>query len=254
MKNRLIYCIIIALFLPNWFVRTLAQDDILKNAEEAYANGEYAKAAGFYRKALKTYGESAEVYYNLGNAYYKANEVGPAILYYERALLIDPGDADVRVNLELARDKAVDKITPVGKFFLAEWMADIRNLGAADSWAKVGIGAFLLLTGCLFLYFFSRKRGLRRMGFYAGMALAALIIIANVFAAGQRKKLVERNEAIVFAPTVTVKSSPNNSGTDLFVLHEGTKVMIRNTVGDWKEIELEDGNVGWLPGKDIELI
>jgi hypothetical protein len=175
-------------------------------------------------------------------------------LYYERALLIDPGDADIRFNLEMARQRTVDKITPLGGFFLAEWLHSVQNMGAADSWAKLGIAGFLLFIGCLFLYFFSRKAPLKKLGFYLGIAFLVLIIAANIFARNQENELFNRNRAIVFSPTVTVKSSPNQSGTDLFLLHEGTKVFIRSAIGEWKEIELEDGNVGWMPAKDLEII
>jgi tetratricopeptide (TPR) repeat protein len=231
-----------------------AQEAEIKEAETAYTQGDYNKAAEIYRNVLKTYGESAEIYYNLGNAYYKANEIAPAILYYERALLFDPGDADIRFNLELAKARAVDKIIPVDDFILVKWFQDVQNLAAADSWAKTGMIIFLALIGCLFLYFFTRKRSLKQLGFYAGIAMIILLVFANIFASAQKKKLIQRNNAIVFTPTVTVKSSPDNSGTDLFILHEGAKVYIRSAIGEWKEIELEDGNIGWLPAKDIQQI
>ncbi|GHV47287.1 hypothetical protein FACS1894181_00440 [Bacteroidia bacterium] len=244
--------ICIALALPA--APAFAQDEQLKEAEATYAQGDYTKAAELYRSILQTYGESAEAYYNLGNAYYKANDIAPAILYYERALLIDPGDADIRFNLEMARQRTVDKIIPIGDFFLVKWLQSVQNMGAADSWAKFGIGGFLLFIGCLFLYFFSRQSKLKKLGFYLGIAFLFLVIAANIFARGQKNELSNRNTAIVFSPTVTVKSSPNQSGTDLFLLHEGTKVLIRSAIGEWKEIELEDGNIGWMPAKDIEII
>jgi hypothetical protein len=233
---------------------SFAQEEPLKEAEEAYIQEDYTKAIEQYREILTVYGESAEVYYNLGNAYYRANKIAPAILYYERALLMDPGDADIRFNLEMARQKTSDNIERLGDFFLAEWFDSIQNKGAADSWAKLGIICFLLFIVCLLLFFFSRWRFMRKAGFYLGLLFLILVVFANIFAGNQKNELINHTHAIVFAPTVTVKSSPNQSGTDLFILHEGTKVFIKSVLGEWNEIELEDGNVGWLPTKDVELI
>ena len=95
---------------------------------------------------------------------------------------------------------------------------------------------------------------LKKIGFYLGIMLFVVVIFTNIFAYNQKNELLNRNGAIVFAPTVTIKSSPDNSGTDLFILHEGTKVFIRESVGDWNEIVLEDGKVGWINKKDITII
>jgi tetratricopeptide (TPR) repeat protein len=233
---------------------TFAQEEVLKEAEDAYIQEDYTKTIEKYKEVLVTYGESAEVYYNLGNAYYKANKIAPAILHYERALLIDPGDADIRFNLEMARQQTTDKIEPLDDFFLSKWFDSIQNKGATDSWAKLGIICFLLFIGCLLLFFFSRWRRMRKVGFYLGLLFLTSVVFANVFARNQKRELISHTHAIVFSPTVTVKSSPNQSGTDLFILHEGTKVFVKNSLGEWNEIELEDGNVGWMSSKDIELI
>lgn len=231
-----------------------AQDSAIKEAEEAYTKEDYNKAIELYENILKSNGESAAIYYNLGNAYYKADKIASAILNYERALILEPGDGDIRFNLQIARQKTVDNIEPIEDFFLTRWFDTVRNLGAADSWAKLGIVCFILFIGCLILFFFSKWLRLKKIGFYAGILLLVLVIFANIFAKKQKDELVNRMHAIVFSPTVTVKSSPDASGTDLFILHEGTKVLIKSTLGDWSEIQLEDGNIGWMPSKDIEKI
>ena len=231
-----------------------SQDAAIKEANEAYSNEEYGKAAELYQSVLNENGESANIYYNLGNCYYKMNRIAPAILNYERALLLNPGNQDIRFNLEMSYLKAVDKIEPVGHFFLEDWMAAIRNLYAANQWAYTGIVCFLLLITCLVLFFFSRKITLKKIGFYAGIAFLLLTIVSNIFAYKQKEKLVNRNTAIVFAPTVTIKSSPSASGNDLFLLHEGTKITIKTRLGNWYEMETADGHIGWIPETDIEVI
>lgn len=246
---------IIFFFLVQYLaVGAWAQEAAIKEAEAAYTKEDYGKAIELYEGLLNSYGESAEIYYNLGNACYKANKIAPAVLNYERALLLDPGDKDIRFNLQLAQQKAVDKIEPIGDLFLTRWVDQIQNMFAADSWAKIGVVCFILFIGCLILFFFSKWIHLKKLGFYIGLFLLVLVIIANIFASNQKEELMNRNQAIIFAPTVTIKSSPDASGTDLFILHEGTKVSVKSKLGDWSEIEVEDGNIGWIPSKDIEVI
>lgn len=225
-----------------------------KQAEEAYTKEDYNEAIELYEDILNKNGESSAVYYNLGNAYYKANKIAPAILNYERALLLAPADGDIRFNLQMAKQKAVDQIEPLDTFFVNKWFDRMQNLASVDTWATLALICFVLFIGCLILYFFSRKLLLKKSGFYAGIFLLVIVIAANIFAANQKKELKNRNTAIIFAPTVTVKSSPNESGTDLFILHEGTKVNIKSTLGEWNEIVLEDGNVGWMPSNKMVTI
>lgn len=242
------------LLIQFFALAAFAQDATIKEAEAAYTKEDYGKAIELYEGLLKSHGESSEIYYNLGNAYYKENKIAPAILNYERALLLDPGDGDIRFNLQLARQKSVDKIEPVDDFFLHRWFDTVQNMGAADSWAQAGIVCFILFIGCLILFFFSKWIYLKKIGFYLGILFLVMVIFSNIFASNQKSELMDRKGAIVFAPTVTVKSSPDASGTDLFILHEGTKVSIKSKLGDWSEIEMVDGNVGWMPSKEIEII
>jgi tetratricopeptide (TPR) repeat protein len=232
----------------------VTQTDLLQRANEAYAANEFQTAAELYEELLKTSGESAIVYYNLSNSYYKLNRIAPSILNYERALLLEPGNKDIRFNLEIARLRAIDKIEPIGDFFLNEWFFAVQNLMSTDAWSKFGIICFVLLIACLFLFFFSRRIFVKKLGFYAGLGLLACVILGNCFAYNQKKRLTIRNEAIILTPTTTIKSSPDISGTDLFILHEGTKVTLKNRVGIWNEIETADGNVGWIRVSEIEVI
>ena len=248
--KKIVFFLLIQFFALSMF----AQETAIKEAEAAYTKEEYGKAIELYEGVLKSNGPSVAIYYNLGNAYFKANKIAPAILNYERALVLDPADNDVRFNLQLARQKSVDKIEPVGDFFLTEWFKSVQNMASADSWAKIGILCFILFIGCLILFFFSKYLRLKKIGFYLGLLLLIMVIFSNIFGSHQKGEIVNRMNAIIFAPTVTIKSSPDASGTDLFILHEGTKVSIKSKLGDWNEITTGDGNVGWIPTKDIEII
>ncbi|WP_346696313.1 tetratricopeptide repeat protein [Barnesiella viscericola] len=232
---------------------TYGQESLTK-ANEAYAQEDYIKAIELYEQTAREHGVSSDLYYNLGNAYYKHNEFAKAILNYERALLLNPGNEDARFNLDMANTHIVDKIDPVGRFFLSVWIDSMRSYLSSNTWAVIGIIAFFLFIGGCYLYLFTRSVSLKKIGFFGGIVVLLIAIMANCFAWGLNEKKEIRNEAIVFDATVSVKSSPAESGTDLFVLHEGTKVVVLSKVGEWSEVKISDGNRGWLPSAAIEII
>lgn len=222
--------------------------------DSAYMQNDYLAAIQIYESLLRQ-GESAEVYYNLGNSYYKSGDIARAILNYERALLLQPGNGDIRVNLEIARAKTVDKVTPVPEIFFIGWFKSLINSQSIDAWARWGIACFILLLVLLCLFFYSKSARVKKVGFFGGLVLLIVVVLCNVFAGQQKKALTERNKAIVLSPSVTVRSTPSESGTSLFIIHEGHKVEIKDdTMREWKEIRLEDGKVGWLPAAAIEII
>jgi tetratricopeptide (TPR) repeat protein len=228
--------------------------DPLAAASAAYDAGRYTDAIAAYEQAATTLGTSAALNYNLGNAYYKAKQYARAILHYERALLQDPSDADAAANLELARANTVDKIEAIESVIFTQWSHALRDCLSTDAWAWTSIVLFLLFIVGLFIYFFLHVPRLRRLGFFGGILCLVLSLVAMGYARQQAEQLLVRDHAIVMAPTVTVRSSPADSGTQLFTLHEGTKVAIRSTLGAWMEIQLADGNVGWIPAADLEVI
>lgn len=249
MKKIVIYLLCIVAGL----MATYGQESLTK-ANEAYAQEDYIKAIELYEQTAREHGVSSDLYYNLGNAYYKHNEFAKAILNYERALLLNPGNEDARFNLDMANTHIVDKIDPVGRFFLSVWIDSMRSYLSSNTWAVIGIIAFFLFIGGCYLYLFTRSVPLKKIGFFGGIVVLLIAIMANCFAWGLNEKKEIRNEAIVFDATVSVKSSPAESGTDLFVLHEGTKVVVLSKVGEWSEVKISDGNRGWLPSAAIEII
>jgi tetratricopeptide (TPR) repeat protein len=245
---------IILLFLLAGIAQNISAQEVVQQANEAYTQGEFDRAIDLYQKVIEENGVSADAYYNIGNSYYRTNKIASAILYYERALLLSPGDKDIRFNLEIAKLKTVDKIEPIDEFFLTDWYIAVQDLYSTNQWSKIAFTCFILFIGALVLFFFTRKIFIKKLGFYSGIVLLVFVVLANIFAYNQKKKLSDRKTAIVFAATVNIKSSPDNSGTDLFILHEGAKVKIKNQLGNWKEIETADGNVGWIKSTDMEII
>ena len=230
-------------------------EDVTKTkGDSAYIKEDYTAAIQIYEALLKN-GEAAEVYYNLGNSYYKIGEIAKAVLNYERALLLQPGNSDIRANLEVARAKTIDKVEPVPEVFFVSWTKALINSMSVDAWATWGIVSFILFIITLYFFIFSKQIMLKKVGFIAGIVFLIVMICSNLFASEQKERLVNRNEAIVMNPSVTVRSTPSESGTSLFILHEGRKVSIKdNSMKEWKEIRLEDGKVGWVPASAIEVI
>ncbi|MBV8038664.1 tetratricopeptide repeat protein [Bacteroides sp. AN502] len=222
--------------------------------DSAYIKNDFASAIQIYESLLQQ-GEAPEIYYNLGNCYYKTDDIARAILNYERALLLSPGNTDIRANLEIARSKAIDKVTPVPEIFFITWIKSLVNSQSSDAWARTGIVSFLLLLVSLAIFFFTQHIKWKKIGFSAAILFLIVTVLSNLFASQQKSYLTNRNDAIILSPSVTVRSTPSESGTSLFVLHEGRKVEIKdNSMREWKEIRLEDGKVGWVPSSSIEVI
>ena len=223
-------------------------------ADSSYVRGQYQQAITQYEALLKQ-GASADLYYNLGNAYYRTENIPEAVLNYERALLLSPGDRDIRFNLQIARSKTFDKIVPESEMFFVTWYRSLVSMMSVDGWARTALVALALTIILLLVYLFSERIWLRKAGFFGGVALLLLFMGANIFAWQQKKDLLNRKGAIIFAPAVTVKSTPAANGTDLFILHEGTKVVITDgSMKEWKEIRLADGKEGWIESKHIRVI
>ena len=246
--------LLFVLFLTSYLLPLTSYAVTKAEADSAYVHGQYQQAIRDYEALLKQ-GASAELYYNLGNAYYRTENIPEAVLNYERALLLSPGDRDIRFNLQIARSKTFDKIVPESEMFFVTWYRSLVSLMSVDGWARTALVALALTIVLLLVYLFSYRIWLRKAGFFGGVVLLLLFVGANIFAWQQKKDLLNRKGAIIFAPAVTVKSTPAVNGTDLFILHEGTKVVITDgSMRDWKEIRIADGKEGWIESKHLRVI
>jgi len=226
----------------------------MQKAADYYSQGEYQNAIDEYESILASGKESATLYYNMGNSYFRLGQNSKAILNYERALKLDPTDDDIRHNLEFAKEKCVDKIDAPEVMFIERWWSDVRNLASADCWSYTSILLFVIFIIAMFGYIFSRRMSLKKASFSVAVISLFFSIITVVLASQQSTIQTDKSAAIIFAPTVTIKSTPDASGTDLFILHEGTKVVIKEYVGSWAEIVTEDGNKGWIDVNSIVVI
>lgn len=231
-----------------------ARADGFSEGNDHYAAGEYAEAVEAYEAVSASGYESARLYYNLGNAYYRTGRLGPAILNYERALRLDPNDPDIRHNLEFAQLQTVDRINAVPEMFLTKAWRACRNVASSDTWAYCGVGLFIFALAAMAVYIFTKPLWLRKTGFSLSVIALVFTALTLTFSYQQKSEAESAEYAIVFAPTATVKSTPDGSGTDLFILHEGTKVKVGSHIGGWVEITMSDGNAGWLPASALEVI
>ncbi|MBO5264051.1 MAG: tetratricopeptide repeat protein [Bacteroidaceae bacterium] len=259
MKNITIY--ILAALLPCLAIAQDAESGATMQTftkamgDSLYMANDYKEAAYVYEQLLSAEGEAAEVYYNLANSYYKDNEIAKAVLNYERALLLAPADEDVKFNLAIARSKTVDKVSEPYEIFFITWIEAVVNLLGMTAWAIIAITAFVILLLSVLLFLFSRNITIRKVTFFLAVFTLLLTVFANLAALHHYHNMENGNGAIIMLPSVTAKSTPDASGTDLFVIHEGRKVYIcDDTMKGWKEIELEDGTRGWVPAASIEKI
>ena len=221
---------------------------------KAYIEGNYDKAIEEYTAILDGGEYSMKLYYNLANAYFKVGANGKAILYYNKALRIAPSQEDIRHNLALAEAQTKDRIVEIPEFFLNRWLRTMRNSMSCTAWSVLSLVwlGVMLAFGLLFLLA-SRIR-VRKVGFYGALCGFLLFVVTTSFAISSRNDMLLHDEAIVMGTAISVKSSPDRSATDLFVLHEGTKVKVLTEVDEWVEVVIADGKKGWTLKSNIETI
>jgi tetratricopeptide (TPR) repeat protein len=249
-----ILVILFACFACIGFIKAADRDSLFVKANDAYTRGFYLEAIDQYLKIVDLGFESAELYFNTGNACFKLGDYPSAILYYEKAKKLDPGDEDINFNLMVANTRIVDKIEPLPEIFFKSWWRSFTNLFLTDGWAGITVGAFILFFVLFAFYLLSRVTRIRKAAFYSGIIVLFMALFAFFIAFQKYRSFHFDQEAIVFTPTITVKSSPNPNSVDLFVIHEGSKVMIKDHVGEWFEIRIANGSVGWLPATAVRKI
>lgn len=231
-----------------------APDTLFSQANTYYQEAQYELAIEKYEAIVDSGWAAAALYFNLGNAYFRIHRIADAILNYERALLLDPHDRDIRFNLALANSYIKDQIEEIPRPFFVRWHTALVRSLSPNQWGWLSLGAFLAALLFFSLYLYSARIGFRRTGFWLGTLLFFVSVSSFIFAGEHHKLVTGHNAAIVYQPSVTVKSSPDVSGTDLFILHEGTRVSLLDEVGHWVEVRVSDGNKGWVPKDAVKNI
>ncbi|MBI2430101.1 MAG: tetratricopeptide repeat protein [Ignavibacteriales bacterium] len=222
-----IFVLVISLLSP-----LLAQTDeltsVFDEANKLYMEQKFAAAITKYESIIKNGYENAEVYFNLGNAYYKSGKIQNAILNYERAKKFMPNDDDVQFNLALANAHLIDKVEAIPELFVYEWADYFLTIISLETMMTMMYFLFILTLVSFSLFLF------------------ALTI--------QSYRESNTEFAIVMTDVANIKSAPDRSGNDLFVIHRGLKVQVLDSVNRWRKIRLVDGKIGWIPEQEVETI
>lgn len=223
-------------------------------ANELYTQENYEKAAKAYEEILSTEQHSVELYFNLGNTYYKLNQIAPAIYNYEKALLIEPNNKDVKTNLKFAQNMTIDEIIATPTVGLSEWIQDFTSVYHYNLWAKIAIGFSFLVLLAFIGYYFIPRIILKR--FFFGLAIlfiigAAIAIIIAIFEKNQNENY---NPAIVFSESIALTGEPKPNSKTVLLIHEGTKVLLLESLDEYYKVELLNGTEGWLPKKSVKAL
>lgn len=249
MKSGLLLCCVLLSF-----GLTAQSEAYFEKATAAYNEGSYEHAVDNYLKILENGEHSAALYYNLGNSYYKLNEIAPSIYYYEKALLLDPTDSEIKNNLAYARNMTLDAFEPVPETGISRLYSNLTGVLSFDQWAYLAIGLMFLFVLSYIAFYYLRYSSHKRIAFTTSMIALIFSINALLFAFFQYNEFKADKPAIVFSEEIVVKSEPNDRSSEAFVLHEGTKVNVLDELSSWKKIELVDGKTGWIPEEAIKML
>ena len=227
-------------------------DQYFENGSKAYAVGDYQQAIEAYDEVVAVGQESAALYYNLGNANYKLNRIAPSVYNYERALRLNPNDADIKNNLIFAQNMTIDAVTPLPQNTFTKWYNNTLNLLSLDGWAILAVILILVFMGSFIAYRFVYATVQKRLFFTTTSIALIFSLTALFFAFRSQMRIKNDRPAIVFSPSAEVRVEPRLSSDEAFVLHEGTKVLILSENDEWQEIRLVDGKEGWIPKTDVK--
>lgn len=250
LMNKIIYigilCIGFSVFAQN--------TTLFEQGNTLYNEGKYAEAVDKYMAIIETKNHSEELYFNLANAHYKLNNVAPSIYYFEKALMLDPKDKDIRNNLTFAQNMTVDAIEVIPEIGIAKIIKNTTNTLSFDAWAVLAIVLVFSFVILFLIYYYSFSSLKKRLAFIGSLLCLFFMFIALALAFNKYGLDKRNNPAIVFAQEAKVKNEPNLRSEESFRLHEGTKVQVLDTVLDWKKIKLADGKTGWIDSEDIKLL
>ena len=240
----------------SWMAVTLfaSNDSLFMAANALYQEEKYEEALRTYNEILERGLESADLYYNMGNAAFRSNNIGHAILYYEKALKLDPGHDDAKNNLAYVSTYKVDTFDEVPELFIRSWARMLVRSLSERTWSMLSMLLFTLVLVSLLIYLFSHRLGFKKAGFFSALIGVILFSVSLSSAVVSHRHIVNPDSGVIVAPSVIVRSSPSETGTELFVLHEGTKVKVNEEVAGWRNIRVIDGREGWIASGDFESI
>ena len=245
--------LILLLFITqNLFSQTA--EELFSIGNEEYKLEHYSEAIIHYQKIQDLGLSSSELYYNLGNCYYKLNQVAASIFNYEKALLLDPLNEDAQTNLVFAKRLTVDNIEEIPLTIFQKLDATIIKKLSFNEWALSAV-AFSILGSLFFLlFYFSFTPSKKRLFFITSIISFLLLLVTSFFTVKEYSYVNSTVEAIIFSEKSEVKNAPTMNSDKIFMLHEGTKVLVLDSVDNWKKIRIADGKIGWIISDEIKLL
>ena len=231
-----------------------AANEAFMSANDAYGRKDYKQAQAAYVQLINSGYQSDALYYNMGNACYKTGDIASALLYYERARKLSPGDNAVNFNISLANSKTVDRADLVPEFFLTRWWHKIILSSSSGALAVISILLFFIASACLILYFFSMSFAIKKYSFFAAIAIFLAGIVLAFIAAGQVRYFDNHKEAIVFESVLNIKNKPGIRSETVFEVHSGTKITVLKNTGGWLRVRLLNGHEGWVQATGVKEI
>lgn len=241
-------------------------------ASKAYSSGNYEEALAAYTRIEKQGLVSAGLYYDMGNTYVKTHDWGMAMLCFERALRLDPGNDRIENNISYvtsqvdSQNRADLKGKPVNVSADEPWFfrsiyngltIDVKS----DVWAMFGSLSFVLFILFVADYIFTKQVFLRKIGFFGAIFMAGFTVVFLVLAFCSASENGKRNQGIIMASKIELLADPaDNAKTTTTMLNRGTKVEIIKTEGgtsdhpEWYDVRLNSENAGWIKASDLEKI
>lgn len=220
---------------------------VFEIANEMYKKGDYENAIQkyeFIEKGLKQ--ESSDLYFNLGNAYYKLNKVAPSIYYYEKALLLEPNNKAMKTNLAFAQKRTIDNIKVIEELGFTKFIKKATSIFSINTWTWLSITFSILTLFSFVLFLYKEDPNFKRISFVAIFIALFLVMVSFLSANFLTNYKTKDRPAIVFEDTVDVKAEPSEDADKAFTLHEGTKVYVKETLDNYKRIQLTDKTEGWV--------
>ena len=246
--------LISVIFFQSLLLSASGNSNLIMQANTAYTQNKFNNAIELYRQVIDNGYESSELYYNLGNAYFKTRNYPSAILYYEKAKKLDPSSEKIEFNINVANARIIDKIEELPQPFYKRWFYDFRLMFPVDIWAVVSVAFLFLFFLFISFYLLANAISTRKLTFWTAFVFLFIALTAGANAYGQYRSIKTSREAIIFEPTINVKSSPDAESQDIFVVHEGTKVTITDKVNNWIEVRIANGSDGWIAESAVERI
>lgn len=258
MKKVLLFIISLAAVLP------ISASALIQRADSAYANDDYSTAAALYLEAARTLGTSSTLFYNIGNTYYRLNQPGKAIVYYERALKLDPTNDDARANLAFVNSRIIDQPGDRGSV-MSKIVDESVSAAHSNTWSIIALICFSLTLGAAAIYIFSSHVGLRKVSFFGGLTLLACTVACAVLASLAAGRATATDRAVVTAPSAQLSTSPRvpkDKSEQALLLHEGTLVEILDSVATpadtlnplWLDVKIDNNTRAWISKNDVEII